>query len=488
MSHRATEADISADFDTVTGTIDRNIYGHFAEHLGGCIYGGIWAEPGLELPTLRDMRMDVLELVRALRPPNIRWPGGCFSEYYHWEDGIGPVESRPWRFDWKWKKPEPNIVGTHEFVDFCAEVGAEPVVAVNVRTGTPEEAAAWVRYCNSPRTTPDGARRAANGDPEPFAVKLWDVGNESWDLGAEESAQRFLAYHEAMTEADPEAKLVAIGSSGWKEEWNRTMLQVAGETLDYIAPHHYDGWRVRDLAKGEGHYYANVASACRIEDTMRRTAELLDEMLPHRPEVGVSLDEWGVWTEHKQGLQHNYDLSDGLVAASAFNGMHRLSHRVTMANWAQLVNCLGMIQTDATRVCVTPVYLAFRLYSKHCGGERVESSVRCDSFDVPEDIRSGLTGLPYLDISATRTPDGNRCVLAVVNRHLTDDIETTLALTGVPDAATVTVHEMNAPECFSLNTLDAPETVTVREQQLYAVPATYRFPAHSLTVVVLSTA
>jgi len=170
------------------------------------------------------------------------------------------------------------------------------------------------------------------------------------------------------------------------------------------------------------------------------------------------------------------------------NGMHRHCHRVTMANWAQLVNCLGMIQTDATRVCVTPVYLAFELYSNHCGAERVESSVTCGTFDVPEDIRSGLTGIPYLDISATREADGRRCVLAVVNRHLTDDIEVTLTLAGAAEAGTVMLHEMNGPECFSRNTLGQPDVVSIREQQLYAVPAAYTFPAHSLTLIVIATA
>ena len=477
---QATDAVIKVDFARARGEIDAKIYGHFVEHLGGCVYGGIWADSASRAATVRGMRQDALALIRALRMPVVRWPGGCFSEYYHWEDGIGPVEKRPWRFDWVWKKPEPNAVGTHEFMDFCREVEAVPLVVVNVRTGTPAEAAAWVEYCNGPASSKQGARRAANGAAQPFAVKHWGVGNEAWDLGVEESARRQAAFHDAMKAADPSIEVIAIGSAGWNDEWNRAMLRIAGGKLDYIAPHHYDGWgRIQDR-RTSAHFYANIASAVRIEDTLRRSAQLLDEMLPDRPDVGVALDEWGVWTYSDQGMQHDYDLSDGIVAASAFNAMHRLCKRVRIACWAQLVNCLGMIQANADAAWPTPVYQVFEMYRRLCVGQAVFAEVRCGAFDVDASLRPGLSGIPYLDVSALK--DGKRLIIAVINRHAEKDLTASLVLGGAPGGAAVEIETLNGPGMFARN---APGSlsVTTSKERLPSLPSSYTFPAHSITVL-----
>jgi len=472
---------IRVNFDEPIGEVSRHIYGHFAEHLGACIYGGIWAQPGLKIPQVRGMRRDVLNLVKALNPPNIRWPGGCFSEHYRWQDGVGPVEQRPWRFDWVWKKPEPNNVGTHEFIDFCREVGAEPVVAVNVRTGSPEEGAAWVRYCNAPAGDDQGKRRAQNGHAEPFGVEFWDIGNEAWDLGAEFSARRFVEFNDAMKAVDPSIKTAAVGSAGFNEEWNRTMVGIAGDKLDFIAPHHYDGWRERDPAAPAEHYYANIASAWRIAETARLTCELLDEMLPERREVGVSMDEWGIWIHHYQGYQHDYDLSDGLVAASVLNAFQRLCRRMKMANWAQIVNVLGMINTDETRAWETPVATAFRLYSNYCREVAVECKVGCDSFPVNASLRPGIPGLPHLDVSATRSAQRKHVTVCVVNRHRDEDIACELLLSPAPTGKCV-AREMNSDHWFAKNGPDDPQHVRVAEKTLHQWPGRYTFPAHSLTL------
>jgi len=476
------EAMIRVKLDEPIGEVSRNIYGHFAEHIGACIYGGIWAQPGLNIPTIRGMRRDVLDLIEALKPPVVRWPGGCFSEHYHWEDGIGPVKDRPWRLDWVWKKPEPNAVGTHEFMDFCREVGAEPVVAVNVRTGSPEEAAAWVRYCNAAASDAYGKRRGQNGAPEPFGISYWDIGNEAWDLGAEFSARRFVEFNDAMKAADPSIQTVAVGSSGFNEDWNRTMLRIAGGKLDFIAPHHYDGWGQRDPNAPPQDYYANIASAWRISETARLTCALLDEMLPRRLEVGVSMDEWGIWVRHEQGYQHDYDLSDGLVAASVLNSFQRLCRRVKMANWAQLVNCLGMINTDETRAWETPVATAFRLYANHCREVAVACEVESDTFVVDSARRAGVPDLAYLDAAATKSKPGDYVTLCVVNRHRDRAIECAVSLESAPKGRCA-VREMTADHWFAKNGPDAPQRVGVGERALNSWPATYSFPAHSLTVM-----
>lgn len=479
-----TEASITVNFDRVIGDIDPRIYGHFVEHLGACAYGGIWMPSGSSVKTLRGMRRDVLEILRRIKPPIVRWPGGCFSEHYHWEDGIGPLNQRPWRFDWVWKKPEPNAVGTHEFMDFCKEVGCDPLTVVNVRTGTPQEAAAWVEYCNGPASSRQGARRAANRHAQPFGVKYWGVGNEAWDLGVEESAKRYVAFHDAMKAVDPGIRLVAIGSAGWNEEWNRKMIEIAGDKIDYLAPHHYDGWGNPQMRTAAPQYYANMASAVRIADTIRLTAALLDEMLPHRPEAGVCLDEWGIWTYGEQGVQHDYDLSDALVAACVFNAMLRHSRRVKMACWAQLVNCLGLIQANEADAWPTAVCRAFELYVRHCTGQAVETAVSCGTFDVDPALRPGLTGIPYLDVSATR--DGGRYTLAVVNRHADREIKASLILPGLPQSKRVEVETLNGPDMFTRNTAREPERVSIGRQELDAVPGQYAFASHSVTVLSVS--
>jgi len=477
---------IRVDFGSAHGRIDRNIYGHFAEHLGACIYGGMWVGDDPKFANERGWRTDVRDLVRALQPPIIRWPGGCFSEFYHWEDGLGPREKRPLRFDWLWKKPEPNSVGTHEFMDFCRQVGAEPLVVVNVRTGTPEEAAAWVRYCNDPPATPAGRRRAANGHPKPFRVHYWGIGNESWDTGIETSAHKFVEFAQAMRQADPGIKLVAVGSHPGMEEggaaWNRRMLEVAGGDLDYLAPHHYAGFAGRN-PEDPGDYYANLATARDFASTLERAATVMDEVLAD-PEAGIAFDEWGIWIHSEQGIQHSYDLSDGLVAAMTFHAMQRLSGRVKMACWAQLVNVLGMIQADDRGAWVTPVYLAFQMYGTLCGDQAAASTVECETFDVPAAKRPGFTGIRYLDVSATRASDGSRGVLAVVNQHREAAIETELDLAGLPGEARVTAYEMNGPAPFAGNSREQPHAVKIATRVLDAPPATYTFPAHSVTVLV----
>lgn len=232
---------------------------------------------------------------------------------------------------------------------------------------------------------------------------------------------------------------------------------------------------------GPAQYYANVASAVRIADTIRLTAELLDEMLPHRPEVGVCLDEWGIWTHGEQGVQHDYDLSDALVAASVFNAMHRHSRRVKIACWAQLVNCLGLIQANEVAAWPTAVCRVFELYVWRCTGQAVESAVTCETFGVDAALRPGLMNIAYLDVSATR--DQGRWTVAVVNRHAEREITASLALAGVPQDVRVAAETLNGPGLFARNTAHEQDVVSIAKRVLPAVPREYRFPAHSVTVL-----
>lgn len=444
--------------DEVVGRVNRNIYGHFTEHIGSCVYGGLWAEKRFAGETVSGIRLDVLEMVRALRPPVDRWPGGCFSEYYHWEDGIGPVRERPVTFDWIWEKPEHNSVGTHEFMEFCRLAGCEPVIAANARTGSADEAAAWVSYCNSPAGTEQGRRRAANGAEEPFGVSYWDIGNEGWDMTAQGYAARAVEFARAMKAADPGIRLVAVGSCAGDMAWNEVVLRECGEVVDYIAPHHYTGFGDRD-EDNEASFYDNVACAHAIENTLRGTVELVDRILPNRPDFGVSMDEWGVWWQHNPGYRHNYDVSDGLVAACVLNAMQRMSRRVTMANWAQLVNCLGMIQADALHCAATPVYQVFWLYSNLCLERAIETQVDCGTFPVDAKVGVG-SDKPLLDAMATSDAGGGTIVVTLANRKRREATRCSVELDG-RKPAWAEMWYLDAAGPFVLNTTAHPSNCRI---------------------------
>jgi alpha-N-arabinofuranosidase len=510
------KGEIIANFEKAIGEIDRNIYGHLIEHWGNIIYGGLYVLD--KTPNVGGWREDTLELVRALNPPIIRWPGGIFSQNYHWEDGIGPVKDRPLKMDWFYAKLEPNIVGTHEFLNLCRMVKAEPYVVVNVDNGSPEEAARWVKYCNSSETTKEGKLRANNGHPSPFNVKYWGVGNENWlEAKADYSAKRFIEYAKSMKEVDPEIKLVASGGCGHDGEpgfkhWNKTMLEIAGKYIDYIAPHHYDGIPAEDpnLAKcwknanKKDAYYANIVSSERIIKTAAYSARHIDEILGNRSNVGVALDEWGIFKgisflDAVRGMMpFEYNLSDGLLAASVLNGLQKLCRRVTMACWALLVNAFGLIRVDEKRAWPTPIYHVLKLYGTLCGNQLVKSFVDCGSFNtkaMPKQMfdtlqligraraRPPMHDVPLLDVSATKNSENNRFVLTIVNRHIEKDIRCRLDLSGLPCGLHSKVYVINAQDALTYNTSENPNAVSIHEKEIGNQLQSYTSPAHSISVL-----
>lgn len=435
------------------GEINPNIYGHFTEHLGSCVYGGIWAAGGFPGDIRDGIRQDTLSLIQGIKPPVIRWPGGCFSEFYHWEDGIGPPETRPVTYDWMWEKPEPNRVGTHEFMDLCRLSGARPVLAANVRTGSPDEAARWVAYCNQPPHTPEGQRRALNGSPSPFSVRYWDIGNEGWDLTATAYAHRVLEYANAMKAEDPSIRLIAVGGSGSDMAWNEEVLRIAGSAFHFIAPHHYTGLPARD-EEDDSTFYNNTACAHLIEETLLNTASLLDRLFPAGDGPAIALDEWGVWWQNNHGLRHNYDVSDAILAASVFCAMHRLPKRVQMANWAQLVNCLGIIQTDDIHACATPVYLVYKLLTRF-----QTRSVACtiEAPEIPVDASVGIRRpVLALDASASVSSDGRTLTVLIACRSRREEVRLSLQTPGFTTAA-ARIGWLRASGPFILNTTASPE-------------------------------
>ncbi len=441
------------------------------------------------------LRADVLELVRAIRPPVVRWPGGCFADAYRWRDGIGPRDRRPPRFDPAWRAWEPNDFGTDEFVRWCRAVGAEPYICVNTGSASAEDAAAWVQYCNGSAQTEWGRLRAENGHPEPFGVKWWGVGNEtygSWEIGnlpAEEYARGFLHFAERMRAADPSIRLIAVGADPERyPEWNRTVLQIAGEAMDCLSLHWY-GPHTRDDARPEEMYRAIVAAPVDIERRLRLVEETIAQVLGPESAVTIAFDEWNVWLDASgdTGIEERYELRDALLAVGVFNLLTRRCRKVTMANLAQLVNVLPAISTSRTGAWGTPLYHAFRLHAGSTQPVAVACQVEGPTFEAPAlGNLPALASVPYLDASATAAEDGRTVTLSVVNRHPSEDITAEVELGG-REVVAVTVAELNAASTQARGSEALPDAVSISivEPQAPTGPLVYSFPAHSATLLTL---
>ena len=479
----AAAARIKIDFDRRIGTINRNIYGNFIEHLGRCIYGGIYDE-GSPLSDSDGFRKDVLEAVRAMKIPLLRWPGGNFSSGYNWKDGIGPKDSRPRRWDTAWQAEESNRFGTDEFIEFCRKINAEPYITINMGTGTMQDAADWVEYCNGAMNTYWANLRKKNGHAEPYNVKYWGLGNElygPWQAGrktAQEYGPLALEYAKMMRWIDPDIKLVACG--GPTVEWNRLALESLVEVADYISLHHYGG--SADNAK-EAHDATAMEKQIEILDAVITTVMAGSE---RKERIKIAADEWNIWFRSwfKRGDDHKleeiYNLRDALWVACGLNTFHRLCRTVTLADLAQLVNVIAPIMANEKGVVLQTTYHPLKLYAEHCGTVALDALVHSDAF-------SEFPDTPYIDVSATTDEKNQKLTLAVVNRHPTADIASDIAIEGFKPPSSGDLYEVNGPSLDAMNTFEKPSEVKVTKRTFSGAGANFRqtFPAHSLCVLVM---
>ncbi len=491
------------ELDQVVGEINPHVYGHFVEHLENCVYGGVFSKDGASV------NEDVLTLVKALKPPNIRYPGGNFASDYHWEEGIGPKDQRPVHTDRAWHVQDPNQVGTDEFLQYCEAVGAAPFLVINDGSGTPEEAARWVAYCNDPATTPMGKKRAENGHPEPYGVKLWGLGNEvwgEWQIGHTDAAgyvERIRAFIDAMRAVDPEIKLVAVGLDQLEgdprnaTEWNQTVLEGLGDAIDFLSFHVYqpseEGYQESyDPARL---YHSIVAAPHSTEEAIKRMADLIKNVVPGR-KIGIALDEYNVKYPPQPGARSMHDLvytlRDGLYVAGMLNAFHRQCEDLQIANIAMLVNVLPLIvKPEGQAAFPTPLYFPFLLYSK------MESQVLSVKHWSPTFAAQGLglnispqPQVPYVDVTVTSAADGSRVVLGLLNRHPLKDASLMIGLKGEDQKSLKTTESwlMNGPDPLAANTADAPDVVKVTQEKPPALRFGWidcRLPPASLQVLVL---
>lgn len=458
---------VRVDADGGTTRISRHIYGHFAEHLGSCIYGGLWVGPDSDIPNTRGYRTDVLEALQALSIPNLRWPGGCFADEYHWMDGIGPADRRPTMVNNNWGGTvEDNSFGTHEFLDLCELLGCEPYISANVGSGTVEELAKWVEYMTSDGDSPMANLRRANGRQEPWKVRFIGIGNESWGCGGNmrpeyysDLYRRYATY--ARNYDGNRLFKIASGASDYDYDWTRVLMEQVGGRMQGLSVHYYTvtGWQG---SKGSAtdfddeSYYWTVGKALEIEEVLLRHMAIMDEHDPER-RVGLMVDEWGTWWDVEPGtnpghLHQQNTLRDAMVAALTLNVFNRYPERIQMANIAQIVNVLqSMILTDADRMVLTPSYHVFELYKIH----QDATALPCDLLADRREIRGRQVEL--VSASASRAADGT-VNLTLANIDLDAPRQVEIDLAGL-DPRSVAGRVLTAEHATDHNTYDDPYRV-----------------------------
>jgi len=480
------QATLTVDLERRLGTIDPNIYGNFIEHLGRCIYGGVYDE-GSPLADADGERKDVLEAARRLHVTQLRWPGGNFSSGYHWQDGIGPQDARPARYDLAWFERESNRFGTDEFIATCRKLGTAPYICVNIGTGTLDEASSWVEYCNRQGGTYYSDLRKKNGHPEPYGVKFWGVGNEiygPWQIGhknAADYAKLGLEFAKVMKWQDPNIKLVACGTGD--PSWDRPVLESMLDHVDYISAHHYT---VSDDPKD---YYEVLGSVAEMEQTIRNSA-LVAESLSARARkptpVWTALDEWNIINNWADGSKRDdvhkfevmYTLRDALWVASALNCIQRHCRTVRMANLAQLVNVIAPMQTSPTGLLLLTTFYPLALYANRSGQVALEVVVQSPRFET-----KSFADQAYLDVMATTDETKQKVTLAVVNRRKEGDITGAVELAGWRARPGGHAFQITGASPEAMNTFANPQAVVTREVKIETSGSRFecQFPRHSIS-------
>jgi len=449
--------------DEKIAAIQPEIYGHFAEHLGRCIYEGVWVGEHSSIPNTRGIRNDVAAALKALRPAVLRWPGGCFADDYHWQDGIGPRDRRPRRINAHWsQQPEPNSFGTHEFINLCRMIGAQPYICGNLGSGTVREMRDWVEYCNWPAGSTWADIRAANGSPDPFAVKYWGVGNENWGCGGnfspEDYCTEFRRYAGFMFNLGNPLYLIACGPCGNDTEWTRRFFtKLKKNYWDFgrihgYAAHYYCGTAGTATEYTTDQWYHLIRAAAQMEPLVVQQRAAMDGFDPARA-IGLIVDEWGTWhppTPGRPCLWQQNTMRDALVAALTLDIFNRHADKVVMSNIAQTINVLqSMILTDGAKMAVTPTGHVYEMYKEHQGAAAVRALFEADHIQYG----SGADVNRVFGLAGSASMRDGKLTVSVVNPSVDKTAETTIRVLGAgrfkPASARVLaaddIHAHNVP-------------------------------------------
>lgn len=455
--------------------INPEIYGNFSEHLGRCIYDGIYVGENSDIPNTEGFRTDVVDAFRQIKLPVLRWPGGCFADEYHWMDGIGPKENRPKMVNNNWGGTiEDNSFGTHEFLNLCELLGCEPYISANVGSGTVEEMAKWVEYMTSEGDSPMARLRRQNGRDKAWKVKFIGVGNESWGCGGsmrpEYYADLYRRYSTYCRNYDGNRLFkIASGASDYDYNWTETLMKNVGGRMDGISLHYYTvtGW---NGSKGSAtnfnkdDYYWTMGKFLEIEDVVRKHIQIMDKYDPQK-KIGLMVDEWGTWWDEEPGtinghLYQQNTMRDAFVAALSLNVFHKYTDRIKMANIAQIANVLqSMILTKDDKMVLTPSYYVFQMYNVHQDATYLPIEVQCENKQVR--ARMGQDGeqrtLPMLGATASKAQDG-AVHISLSNVDLENSNEVTVDLSGL-GMKSVAGRILTCKAITDKNTFEQPDAV-----------------------------
>ena len=465
------------------GKINKEIYGHFSEHLGRCIYEGLYVGENSEIPNTNGMRNDVVAALREMKLPVLRWPGGCFADEYHWMDGVGPKEKRKKIINTHWGGVlEDNSFGTHEFMELCRQIGCETYINGNVGSGTVREMSEWVEYMTFDGVSPMADLRKANGQEEPWTVNYFGVGNENWGCGGNMTPEYYANeyrryqtyvrhYPDAKNPNKPRIYKIACGANVDDYNWTEQVMKIAGHYMNGISLHYYThprGWREKgpSVCFDEKEWYLTLRKAIYIEELIRRHSAIMDKYDP-KGRVGLIVDEWGSWYTCEPGtnpgfLYQQNTIRDALIAGITLNIFNKHCNRVKMANIAQLVNVLqSVILTEGPRMILTPTYHVFKMYQTHQDAELVQSSIEKTTIGLEEENM-----VSDLFESVSKAADGT-LTITVTNLSLEESkhIEGIFTSCRIASASgSIVTGAMNAH-----NTFDAPDTVAEREFSAFEI-------------------
>ncbi|MEZ0611852.1 alpha-N-arabinofuranosidase [Fibrella sp. WM1] len=451
-------------------TISRQIYGHFAEHLGRCIYDGFYVGEGNKtIPNINGVRTDVVQALKKLKIPNLRWPGGCFADTYHWRDGVGPKKSRPSMLNiWWGNVREDNSFGTHEFLNMCELLGTEPYLSGNVGSGTPQELADWIKYTTHPNgSSPMPELRQQNGRTKPWNVKYWGIGNEAWGCGgnmtADYYANLYRQFATFMSNGSKQYSLfrIASGASDGDYNWTETLMKnIPHSLLDAVALHHYSviDWNKKSSATAfdEETYMKTMKQALQMEELVTKHSAIMDKYDPKK-KVALLVDEWGGWYDVEPGtnsafLYQQNTLRDAMIAGTTLNTFNNHCDRVKMANLAQAINVLqAVILTEGNKMLLTPTYHVMEMYTVHHDATLLPVEVKS------EDYKLGGDKLPAVSVSASKDRQ-NRVHVSLVNIDAQKANDVTVDLNGL-SAGSITGRVLTSTKLQDHNTFTQPNKV-----------------------------
>lgn len=494
----AASSGLNAQITTVTvkaneGTqvIPKEIYGQFAEHLGSCIYGGLWVGENSDIPNIQGYRTDVFNALKELKIPVLRWPGGCFADEYHWKDGIGPRKDRPKMVNNNWGGTvEDNSFGTHEFLNLCEMLGCEPYISGNVGSGSVEELAKWVEYMTSDADSPMANLRRQNGRDKAWKVKYIGIGNESWGCGGnmrpEYYSDVYLRYSTYCRNFDGNQLFkIASGASDYDYNWTKVLMNQVGHRMNGLSLHYYTvaEWNNKGSATNftDEDYYATLGKCVEIDDVIKKHVAIMDQYDP-KGQIALMLDEWGTWWDVEPGTNPGHlfqqnTLRDAMVASLTLDIFNKYTKRLKMANIAQIVNVLqSMILTNKDKMVLTPTYYVFKMYNVHQDAIYLPVEIETTVKNVRDNRKVAL-------VSATASRDKNGKIhLSLSNVDAVNPQQVTIKLDGIT-RDTIKGEILTSAKLSDHNTFENPDKVKIvpfKDAKINKGIITVNMPAKSI--------